>query len=147
MTDARHRGLKTATHALVRDVGGVEAGAAASRVGRSQLSDYGHPQKPGQFMPVDVVLDLETALRRPLVTQQLALAQGFDLVPVEATEGGLVPEALAELGREISALFGECAQALADGHLSPQERQALETRGAEARRALGALMHALAASG
>jgi len=30
-----HRRLKTATHALVRDVGGVEAGAAASRVGRS----------------------------------------------------------------------------------------------------------------
>ncbi len=141
----QHRGLKTATHALVRDVGGVDAAAAAARVGRSMLSDYGHPQKPGMFMPVDVVLDLERALRRPVVTQQLALAQGYDLVPVEAAEGGLVPSALAELGREVSALFGETAAAMQDGRLTEAECAALETRGAEARRALAALMSALAA--
>lgn len=140
-----HRALKTATHALVREVGGVDAAAAASRVGRSMLSDYGHPQKPGMFMPIDVVLDLEAALRRPVVTQQLALAQGFDLVPVEAAESGLVPSALAQLGREISALFGETAAAIDDGRLTDAECQALETRGAEARRALCALMAALAA--
>lgn len=140
--DREHRALKTVSHVLVEAVGGVDAAAAATRVGRTVLCDYGRPGQP-HFMPIDVVLDLERAARRPVVTQQLALLQQHDLVPIAAAEAGLVPEALAALGREISALFGECALALADGHLSDAERAALTTRGAEARRALAHLLAAL----
>ena len=135
-------GLKTVSHVLVEEAGGVDASAAATRVSRTVLSDYGRPAAP-HFMPADVILDLERVLGRPVVTQHLALLQGYDLVPIVPAEGGLVPEALAALGREISALFGEAAASLADNHLSDDETAQLRTRGAQARRALAQLLAAL----
>ncbi len=137
--------LKTATSVLVRDLGGVDAAAVTTRVGRTMLDDYGLPGSR-HFAPVDVVLDLERVLRRPVVTQQLALASGFDLVPIEAAQGGLVPARLAAFGREVAALFGEAAMALADHTLTEPEAETLRARVAETRRTLGELLAALDAS-
>jgi hypothetical protein len=145
MNESGRRALKTAAHVLVGEVGGLDAAAAATRVGRSNLSDYGRPGQP-HFMPIDVVLDLEIALHRPVVTQQLALAQGYDLVRIVADPaGGLVPAQLAAMGRETAALFATAAVALADGRLCPAERAALSGHAAELRRVLCDLAGALAA--
>lgn len=142
--DRERRGLKTVSHSLVDLAGGVDAAASVTRVGRTVLCDYSRPGQP-HFMPIDVAHDLERAIRRPVVTQHLALLMGFDLVPIVASEGGLLPAALAKLGRDVAALFGEAAAALADGQLSDDERQALRLRAAEARLALGDLSAVLEA--
>lgn len=147
LADDQRAALKIATHRLMIDNGGPVTAEFRCRVNAPRLSEYQSRHHGESFMPVDIVLQLQ---RRddgsvyPALTQTMARLQGFDLVPIEAGSGGLVPAALARLGAEVSALFGEAALALADGHLSDSERDRLRARAAEARRVLAQLDLALA---
>jgi hypothetical protein len=116
------QGLKKATRALVRAVGGQEACVGFGRMGRHQTySDYGNPDRPEHFMPIDVVEDLEAVTRGtagwPQVTRYLASRQGCALVVLpEAVPGdGAFIEALGKLTKEYSDLSGGLCAALADG--------------------------------
>lgn len=117
--------LKTAFRALVDGCGGLEAAALVTRVGRSVLSDYSHPQKPDCLPPVDVVADLEAVAGAPLVTAVQARLARHVLVPL--------PEAVAgESSAVIAAAFSESSDALctfvrcmADGEMCDQDRAAI----------------------
>lgn len=138
--------LKIATHRLLVDNGGAVVAELRCRVNTSRLSEYGSRNHPEAMMPVDVVLQLsrrDDGSACPVLVQTMARLLGFDLVPIEAGEGGLVPAALARLGAEIALLFSEAAAALADQKLDDREREALRTRAGEARRLLAQLEMAL----
>lgn len=129
MTNRHHAaqeysGLKAATRLLIRDLGGVDAAAACSRVGRSLMSDYGNPGSD-RFIPVDVILDTEAIGGAPRVTAALARSQGYELCPVVPRERGALGEALARISVGVGSLFSTVAASFADGVLSDAERAEL----------------------
>ena len=83
-----YKSLRAATRRLVHEAGGPASAEHVTRVNDSQLSEYQvadpNPNRRPQFMPIDVVLDLERDTGVPHVTRELARLSGFDLVP--ATE-------------------------------------------------------------
>ncbi len=150
LADDQRAALKIATHRLMIDNGGPVTAEFRCRVNAPRLSEYQSRHHLESFMPVDIVLQLQ---RRddgsvyPALTQTMARLQGYDLVPIEAGSGGLVPAALARLGAEIAGLFSEAAVALADNTLDDRERESLRVRASEARRLLAQLDLALAPEG
>lgn len=81
------QGLRVASRALVRAVGGQDAAAATcARIKRHQsFSDFGNPNGSA-FMPLDAVVELEAVTRGtpgwPVVTRYLAQQTGHVLVPL-----------------------------------------------------------------
>jgi hypothetical protein len=113
-TETTRNAIKTAFKRLVVLAGGVDAAATITRVGRTILSDYGVPQLPDRHVPADVLLDLEMIAGAPLVTEALASAQGFILLPVNVGEGD-VAEALARVSQSAGKTLSDGLQALRDG--------------------------------
>lgn len=140
-----HR-LKTCWKLLVRDLGGIDAVAAATRTTRSLASEYGNINNPDRFAPVDVVLDAERIAGRPRVTETLAVLQGFALVSIEPREAGDLAAKLAEFGRDSSTLFADAAIALAHGNPTDAERAALQRDLAEIQRVVAEAVQLLAAA-
>jgi hypothetical protein len=106
--------LKAATRALLR-TGTAVAAAAVTRVGDSRLSDYGHPHKPNDFAPIDVIADLEAECGVPVVTAALARLADHALVPLaQAHDRVALSAALARLGREVGDVLAQAASAAGD---------------------------------
>ena len=121
-------GLCTASRGLVSACGGVEAAAAACRVGKSQLGRYQSPHDQ-EMLPIDVVAALERATGLWPVTTALARLSGHALVQLHAEPGA--PELLLRLGdlmRRTGEACAEGAAAMADGQLTEQERAGLSVR-------------------
>lgn len=137
--------LKTGWKRVVLDLGGVEAAAACSRTTRSLASDFGNVNNLDRFVPVDVVLDAESLGGRPLVTEALALLQGYALVPIEARDAGDLAVKLAEIGRDVAALFATASAALSHAAPTPAEHDDLLRELAEVRRAVSQAERALGA--
>lgn len=115
--------LKAATRRLLERVGGCVQAAHVTRVGKSTLHRYGDPQAP-DFMPIDIVLQLEVEAGEPLVSHELARIQGWDMVEKEHREeddhglkGAQIE--LWEMGRDI-------ADALTEAETSNYSPRALE---------------------
>jgi hypothetical protein len=119
--------IKTATRALVRSVGGIEAAAMVCRYGKSAIAEGYDPHRPDRTLPVDVLADLERCAAEPFVTAVLARLAGYVLTPIAASA---MPEtqAVADVGSTSSAAFAEFAAGMADGRLSGAERAALADR-------------------
>ncbi len=124
---ASYNALKTAMKLLTQDLGGVEAAATTTRVGKSQLSDYSNVHD-NQFVPADVLLDLETVGGTPHVTAALARIQGYELVAVVARAEHELSVLMAHLGRDVGHAFAAAAEALADGHIDEAEAHHLTAR-------------------
>ncbi len=116
-----YAGLKAASRLLSNDLGGIDAAAACSRVGRSLWSDYANPASD-RYLPVDVAMDAEAIAGAPHVTAALARAQGYELIPVAPRDHGRLGEALAAMSLGVGALFSTVAAAFADGVLTEGER-------------------------
>lgn len=122
-------GLKAATRMLIREAGGVELAAKVTRVERAELSRYENPST-GRFLPVDVLLDLESANGEPHVTRELARAQGHVLIALPRLEG------TGEWGRHLGAIAKDCGEAIAvvgealsvGGTITAEEVKALNIR-------------------
>jgi hypothetical protein len=113
--------LKRATSEMVKGVGGLEAGAVFTRVGKSMLADYGSPNKADCFAPIDVIADLEPLARErtgwPHVTQALCKAMGGTFVPepeAPATGADLLSLS-SQLSSEFNDAIGAVCAGLADG--------------------------------
>ena len=100
-----YRGIKAATRMLVRDAGGLELAAKVTRVERAALSRYENPAAE-QFLPVDVLLDLEAANGEAHVTRYLARAQGHVLIELPKLDG------TGEWGEHLGAIAKECGEAI-----------------------------------
>lgn len=143
-----YRGIKAATRMLVRDAGGLELAAKVTRVERAALSRYENPAAE-QFLPVDVLLDLEAANGEAHVTRYLARAQGHVLIEMPRLEG------TGEWGAHLGAIAKECGEAIsvvgaalsAGGEITAEEVRELDIRREvqEAIEKLAALDAALAA--
>lgn len=120
-TEIERAALKSATRLLLSDVGGLDASAAATRVQRSQLSDYTarHLEK---FLPVDIALDLERAADTPHVTAALARAQGYQLVRIDGRHPHALARELARIGADTARLLALAADALAGSPLADTTR-------------------------
>ncbi|MEW6092224.1 MAG: phage regulatory CII family protein [Pseudomonadota bacterium] len=101
-----YRGIKAATRMLVRDAGGLELAAKVTRVERAALSRYENPAAE-QFLPVDVLLDLEAANGEAHVTRFLARAQGHVLIELPKLDG------TGAFGEHLGAIAKECGEAIA----------------------------------
>jgi hypothetical protein len=130
---ADKQALKVAAKTLVRAAGGQEAAAEAStRVKRQQaFSDYGLPNTP-DFMPIDVVADLEAVAHGtagyPQVTRLLAARAGFALVALPSLDVAAVGDLHAAIGRyakEQGEATGRACMALADGKFCAADAHAV----------------------
>lgn len=118
--------LKTAFRSLLEINGGAAVAATQTRVCASALYQHANLTDARYFAPVDVVMALEVACDRPLVTEVLAHQSGYVLQPIAVgrSSAGL-NVALALFGKESSDIFAKAAQSLADGALTPAEARAL----------------------
>lgn len=122
--ETSYNGLKSVFKRVIDDVGGIDAMAGFTRVGRSQLDSYSNRFVP-KFAPIDVVLDAEKIGQTPHVTTALARAQGYELVRVENRGADRLAVELARIGRDIGDLFANATTLLAGGKVSDKERLAL----------------------
>ena len=122
----RYGDVKSAVRALLHAVGG-EAKAAACRVSKSTLSEYGNPRYDERHMPLDVVLALERAAGAMPVTEHLA-AEHDALLPhlaAEESAGGWLDH-LTKIGKEAGDVFHRAGEYLADdGEIDAQEAPVL----------------------
>lgn len=116
--------IKAATRSLVKSCGGIEAAADITRVGKSNLSDYGNPEKFEYFIPVDAALDLERESGSHAVTEAMAALSGGAFTPAGSEA------AAPELMTAVAGIMGETAEAIksvtasmCDGSISPREQQ------------------------
>ena len=138
--------LKTAVRLIIQRLGGLEAAATCTRVGKSNLSEYGAPTHPDRHMPADVILDLETIAGEPIITAALARMQGYRLEPVTQRETGDLVTPVQRLMRGAADLSGQLLDALADNVITADERDAMLAIATQARQAADAVMAALNAS-
>ena len=117
--------LKTAFKLLIGDVGGLDAGAACTRVARSQLGDYGN-RAMDKFPPADVILDLERCAQEPRVTATLARLQGYCLMPVQLGANGTVGQTMEQVAGRSGTLLMTTVRALADGVVTDDENEELD---------------------
>ena len=123
---AQQQGLKRATAALVRAVGGGEAAAGFCRYRQQKLSDCGNVNQPAEFMAADVILDLEAVTHgtpgHPVVTRYLARAAGFELVALpDSASGGDWLQLVSDLSKEAGDCVSKIALSLSDGFVSRDE--------------------------
>lgn len=89
-TDEERDALKAATRHSLKIVSGKRF-SLVTRVGAPTLSEYGSIAQPKDFMPVDILLDMQrempAGVPSPLLDELAALA-GFRLVPLEEDDDG-----------------------------------------------------------
>lgn len=118
------RDLSAACNRALRTYGAANF-APDTRVGEAQLSKYGNVNDDDNFMPIDVVADLERLVQTPIVTEQLARIAGFRLVP--DGEAAKMPslEDVGAFARSKGVLVSTMIAALLDGHVDHVERREL----------------------
>lgn len=88
--------LRSRTKLLIERLGGVEAAADFTRVGKSMLSNY-QTRNGTDFIPVDVMMDLERAAEEPIVSRELVrlldAAPAADCNPMAAAAAATVSAA------------------------------------------------------
>ncbi len=124
--------LKRATVEMIRGVGGLEAGAEFTRVGKSMLADYGSLNKPDCFAAVDVIADLEPLSRErtgwPHVTQALCKLMGGTFVAepdAPATSADLLALS-SKLSSEFNDAIGAVCAGLADNKWCSKDGERLD---------------------
>jgi hypothetical protein len=70
LTDMEKRQMKVATRQLLDEFPSLQEAAKLCRMGATRLSQYQYFDAPA-YMPIDVVLVLERAVKKPIVTSQL----------------------------------------------------------------------------
>lgn len=132
--------LKEVQDRLVAELGGLVAAAEASGglIGKSHLHRCTDPDEPRSPMPLDVLVAMETALGRPLVSLWLIRRLGWEAFPLApAGEDGWSRD-LAEACRDWGEAAAILVDALADGTVTRVEAaQGL----AQLDRALTAMSH------
>lgn len=115
--------IKTATQKAVKICGGPDYAKDITRVGKSQLSDYGNRNSP-QMVPVDVAIDLDLSAQQPLILTAMANAEGYRLVPMHFGEGH-IPRDLSKFAETTSDVLQAGLESMADGKVDVQEALAV----------------------
>jgi hypothetical protein len=114
--------LKAKCRELVGLFGSQESAATRTRVEQTDISDYCSPNRLWRFMPVDVVMDLESEVG-PVVTQLLARNTNHVLVPLPSIAEQRTPlgRITAQAMKETSEVFARLGAFLDDGVLEKAE--------------------------
>lgn len=119
-----YRALKAATRDLVAACGGSTRAAEITRLDQGSISRSGNLHER-QYLPIDVVADLEAECGDPIVSRFLVGLCNHDAVP----RGGPSPRpadhirALGELSREVADVMQAQSVAAADGVIDAQESE------------------------
>ncbi len=141
-SDHDHERLKGATRRAVKRAGGVTALAALTRVEAAALSKYGADHEAG-FMPLDVAADADMAAGQPIILAALASIEGYAISPLKDAAGSVTPAMVGHLIRETGDVSAVVLEAMADGTLTPNERQAIAVEIDEALNAMWQLRAAI----
>jgi len=116
--------LKAATRALIDACGGVTRAAQFTRVAASQLSRACSDHE-AQFLPMDVVADLEAECGRPIVTEALAALSHLSITsrPRSVRTSDHV-RCIGEVSREFADFIQVQSNAAADGVVDRKESAA-----------------------
>jgi len=118
--------LKALTRNLIERVGGLDAAASCTRVGRSQLANYCSPHHD-HFLPIDILQRLEKVAEDATLTEELLRHHGLVATrPQGSTSTGSVLAGLALLAAEMSDLHRASAEGLADGELCRDDKIRIE---------------------
>lgn len=115
-----HHAIKTFTAQLIARVGGLEAGAACCRVGKTRLAEY-QDRNSEHYMPADVMLALEQVAGEPVLSAALVRMQGCGVTQPEARPAAAVATGVAALSRGAGELAGTYLEAAADGVIDARE--------------------------
>lgn len=138
------KSLKLATRSAIHAAGPGGAAALVEqklvRVGEFALSVASSmsEQNADRFAALDVALDLDFIAGEPLHARAIAAAQGYRLEPIVevASDEPLCVRAVAQFGKETSALKLCVLDALADDVLDDKDRLAIEARISDVEREL-----------
>ncbi|KAA8387061.1 hypothetical protein FOH24_07135 [Acetobacter tropicalis] len=131
-------GLKTATKQAVEHVGGIDAAATISRVGRTQFSDYSNRQRDG-MVPVDVAIDLDHCAEKPLILAAMAHALGYMLIPHHIGPGDF-GENMSEFAMSSGDILSTAMRILEDHQIDLPEANEIAPKFS---RAIHVLQHAM----
>ncbi len=119
---ALYLALKAKCRELVSLFGSQENAALRTRVEQTDISDYCSANRLWRFMPVDVVMDLESEVG-PVVTRMLAANTNHWLVPLPTIDAARTPlgRITAQAMKETSEVFMRLGGFLEDGVLNAAE--------------------------
>lgn len=136
--------LKSATRRALNQVGTADAFSQETRVQAPALSKYAANHEHSSFIPIDVALDLDRAAGTPAILTEFAALQGYGLV---ASSGKSRAQPCVSMIGPIIRTTGDVSavtlDALADGKLTPNERNAIVSEIDEAMAALSVLRNAV----
>ncbi|MUZ65313.1 hypothetical protein [Agrobacterium vitis] len=120
-TEERRKDIKTVCARAIRQVGAANF-EHDTRVGTAQLSKYGAPVDVN-YMPVDIVADLEAVIGYPLISEFLAGLAGYVLVPTDASADAPDLSDIGLLQETKGKLIALMIKSLLDGHWDRHERR------------------------
>ncbi|HWD12127.1 MAG TPA: phage regulatory CII family protein [Pseudochrobactrum sp.] len=128
-TEQDRQALKAAVRRLLPMAGGVSAFEKVTRVNASALSRYGAPDEAINHMPIDVAMDLMIDTRSNGIVSIMAAQLGYKLVSLgNQNFGNTLPDIgdMSRLSKSVSDVMQEYAQAIADGSITPREKQQID---------------------
>ncbi|WP_376710874.1 phage regulatory CII family protein [Pseudochrobactrum lubricantis] len=128
-TEQDRQALKAAVRRLLPMAGGVSAFEKVTRVNASTLSRYGAPDEAINHMPIDVAMDLMLDTRSNGIVSIMAAQLGYKLVSLgNQNFGNTLPDIgdMSRLSKSVSDVMQEYAQAIADGSITPREKQQID---------------------
>lgn len=134
-TEQDRQALKAAVRRLLPMAGGVSAFEKVTRVNASALSRYGAPDEAINHMPIDVAMDLMIDTRSNGILSIMAAQLGYKLVSLgNQNFGNTLPDIgdMSRLSKSVSDVMQEYAQAIADGAITPREKQQIDIKIEEA---------------
>lgn len=134
--NAAHNALATAWRRLVLHTGKGDALAHHLGVPASRVTEWSQPDS-GRSPSIAAVLEAEALAGRPFVTEALAAAAGYRLVPVDEAEGGDLGPLAATVAAEVGEAFAVLARATRDGKLTAGELVLLAREFGDVERAAG----------
>lgn len=127
ISDASKIALKNTTRRLINLAGGLDSASAACRTSSTSLGRFQNVNDK-QFVPADVIADLEADINEPLVTRALALLAGYELTPVSQAPEKCPTDPtqmVARIAHELGDLAAIVEDMDADGRRDIHELQAV----------------------
>lgn len=126
-SDHDRQRLKAATGRSIDRAGGGTSLAGQTRVEMPALSKYRSSQEDAAYMPIDVALDTDMSAGAPIILSAMASILGYTVTPLDgvAGDGKSLHELVGSLIREAGEVSAAFVNAMADGRLTPNERNSI----------------------
>lgn len=117
--------LKSAFRRGLESAGGGASFCNVTRVNAPTLYKYAAAHDTEHFPPIDVCLDIDLDIGKPVVLAVLASAQGYGLVRTAGQVDNPTIHDIGSIAVAVSKVQSELAEALADGAVCADEAKAM----------------------